>query len=277
MPIPAALVLLQLTFQDNFVHSTIAPDPQANWMTTYPYGGISARTLPANDEAECYMNQAAGEVPFVQKYGLLNISATKADDHNPCGLPYDSGLITTFNSFNQLYGYFEVRAKMPTGQGLWPAFWLLPASNKYTAELDAFEVLGSDPSKLYFTVHGKTNGTWHMDSQALNVHDTSAAFHIYGVDWEADTTTLYIDGKVVASVATPQSMNTSMYMLLNLAVGGAGSWPGKPNAATVFPAHYQLDYVRAYATKGTVSVAGTRALPFTRGAATRAEAAGLAP
>jgi beta-glucanase (GH16 family) len=277
MPIPTALVLLQLTFQDNFVHSTTAPDSQADWMTTYPYGGISARTLPANHEAECYMNKAAGEVPFVQKYGLLYISATKTYDHNPCGLPYDSGLITTFKSFHQLYGYFEVRAKLPAGQGLWPAFWLLPASNQYTAELDAFEVLGSDPSVLYFTVHGKTNGTWQMHSQALKVQDTSAAFHLYGVDWEAATTTLYIDRKAVASVATPQSMNTSMYMLLNLAVGGAGSWPGKPTAATVFPAHYELDYVRAYATPGTVSVAGSRALPFTRGAAKLPQAGGLTP
>ncbi len=260
MPIVPGLVLLQLTFQDNFNPSQIAPDPQANWMTTYPYGPPATRTLPGNNEAECYMDPLVGEQPFVQAGGILNISAKQVNPNtNPCNLPYDSGLITTYNSFNQLYGYFEIRAKMPAGQGLWPAFWMLPSDNVYSAELDILEVLGNAPSVLYFTTHGDTNGGWVVDSQALTVADTSAAYHTYGVDWEAATTTLYIDRKAIASAPTPQSMNTSMYMLVNLAVGGVGSWPGPPDQNTKFPAHYVINYISAYATPGTQFVGGPKA------------------
>ncbi len=163
-------------------------------------------------------------------------------DTNPCDLPYDSGLITTFDSFKQLYGYFEIRAKMPAGQGLWPAFWMRPSDNVYSAELDIFEVLGNAPTSLYFTTHGEINGGWVVDSQALAVDDTSAAYHSYGVDWEAATTTLYIDRVPIASAPTPQSMSSPMYMLVNQAVGGAGSWPGPPNKDTKFPAHFVINF-----------------------------------
>src|SRR5579871_6822795 len=98
-------------------------------MTTYPYDGESARTLPGNKEAEYYSDPSVGENPFSLSGGVLHIAAKPAAaGSNPYGLPYDSGLITTYKSFSQLYGYFEVRAELPAGTGLWPAFWLLPSS-----------------------------------------------------------------------------------------------------------------------------------------------------
>jgi beta-glucanase (GH16 family) len=261
MPFIPGLVLLHLTFDDEFKPSAQAPNPATVWQTTYPYGGEDARTLPGNHEAEYYSDASVGENPFKQDYNILIISAKHtAPGSNPYNLPYDSGLITTFGSFNQLYGYFEIRARLPAGQGLWPAFWMLPSSNIYTAELDVFEVLGNQPTVLYSTTHGSTNGVWSSDFQTLHVPDTSAGFHSYGVDWEPQTTTFYMDRQPIASAPTPQSMNTPMYMLLNLAVGGAGSWPGAPDASTVFPAQFKIDYVRAYATPGTVSVSGSAAL-----------------
>jgi hypothetical protein len=187
---------------------------------------------------------------------VLTISATPANGSNPLGLPYNSGLITTDKSFSQTYGYFEVRAQLPQGQGLWPAFWLLPASNNYTSELDVFEQLGSNPGQIFSTVHGTTNGVWGANSQAFTVANTASGFHTYGVDWEVNTTTYYMDGVAYGSAPTPTSMHDPMFMLLNLAVGGAGSWPGAPSAATVFPANMQIDYVHAYATAGTVFVGG---------------------
>jgi beta-glucanase (GH16 family) len=259
MPVAPALVLLHLTFADNFTANKNPPD--GNWATTFPYGPPATRTLPGNKEAECYMDATVGKAPFVQHNFMFDIGAAPAHPgSNPCGLPYTSGLLTTFNSFNQLYGYFEICAKLPEGRGLWPAFWMLPSSNQYTAELDIFEVLGNAPSVLYFTTHGATGGTWSTNSQRLKVADTSAKYHIYGVDWEPATTTLYIDHRPVASAPTPQSMNTPMYMLINLAVGGPGSWPGPPDRATRFPANYRVAYVRAYATPGTAEVSGSAAL-----------------
>jgi beta-glucanase (GH16 family) len=87
-----------------------------------------------------------GVDPFSGSNAVLTVSATPAaPGSNPYNLPYDSGLITTYTSFHQLYGYFEVRAELPAGAGSWPAFWMLPASNQYTSELDVFEVRGQDP------------------------------------------------------------------------------------------------------------------------------------
>ena len=117
-------------------------------------------------------------------------------------------------------------------------------------------MLGNDPTTLYATTHGSTKGVWNTDFQTLKVPDTSASFHTYGVDWEPTTTTFYMDGKAIASAPTPGSMNSPMYMLLNLAVGGKGSWPGSPTASTAFPASLKIDYVRAYATANTQDVTG---------------------
>ena len=249
-----------LRFDEEFnTFSSSVDGKTGTWMTTYPYGGESANTLPSNGEGEYYGSAASGSnSPFSLSNGILNITASKAPaGSNPYGLPYTSGLITTDGSYSQTYGYFEVSAKLPAGAGLWPAFWMLPVAVHDNTELDVFEMLGSSPSTIYSSTHGPTGGV----SQQLSVPDTSTAFHTYGVDWEPSTVTFYMDGAKVASTPTPASMNQPMYMLLNLAVGGSTSWPGAPNAATAFPSTMQIDYVRAYATSATIYSGGSAALP----------------
>ncbi len=232
-------------FHDNFDHLVATPDGSRGWMTTFPYGPPATRTLPNNHEAECYVDRSVGSNPFSTNNGILTIAATPARSGNVCGLPYNSGLITTFRSFARLYGVFQMRAKLPAGAGLWPAWWLLPADNLYTSELDAFEVLGSNPSVLYFTTHGfDSTGKWVVNSQALNVPDLAAGFHIYTLTWNADRIALALDGKPIASAPTPASMHVPMFMLIDLAVGGDGSWPGPPNGSTSFPARMQIDWIR---------------------------------
>ena len=169
------------TFFRGFDHMRNSPDGSVGWMSTYPYGPPAQRTLPGNSEAECYMDSSVGFDPFSTSGGILSIAATPAGNGNPCGLPYNSGLLTTYTSFSQLYGVFSIPAKLPAGQGLWPAWWFLPANNQYSAELDGFEVLGNDPSSLYFTLHGCYNASapdgcgWNSISQKLAVADTSVA------------------------------------------------------------------------------------------------------
>ena len=252
-----------MTFDDEMNTFSNSPNGSSGtWMTSFPYAGEASRTLSDNHEAEYYSDPSKGENPFSTSNGVLNITATPAAaGSNPYGLPYDSGLITTDTSFSQTYGYFEVRAQLPSGQGLWPAFWLLPASNNYTSELDVFETIDNQKTTAYSTVHGTTHGSFGANSQAFTVPDISAGFHAYGVDWEPTTTTFYVDGKATGSAPTPGSMNDPMFMLLNLAVGGAGSWPGAPDATTTFPSSLKIDYVRAYATAGTTYVGGRAALP----------------
>ncbi len=256
---------LALTFDDEFKTFVSSPDGSAGWMTSFPYGGDAARTLSGNHEAEYYSDKSVGENPFSVSKGVLTITASPAaPGSNPDGLPYDSGLMTTYKSFAQTYGIFEVRAELPAGQGLWPAFWLLPADNVYSSELDVFEQLGSDPSTIYSTTHGSTNGQWSSDFQTLHVADTSTSFHNYAVDWEPKTTTFYMDGHKIASAPTPASMNQPMYMLLNLAVGGPGSWPGAASGSAI-PADMKIKWVRAFATANTRDISGTAALLPTSG------------
>ena len=265
---------LHLTFDDEFNSFVSSPNGSAGWMTAYPFGGENARTLVPNHEAEYYSDPSVGENPFSVSNGVLSITATPAAaGSNPYGLPYDSGVATTYKSFAQLYGYFEVKAELPAGPGLWPAFWLLPADNVNTAELDVFEVLGNAAATIYETTHGSnTDGSNAGQQQIINGTNTSTGFHTYGVDWEPNTITFYIDGQAVATDPTPASMDKPMYMLLDLAVGGTGSWPGATNSSTQFPAAMQIDYVRAYATANTVDVSGTDALGTVTGNVTLANA-----
>ncbi len=260
MTVPAPTPAPHLVFDDEFNTFVSSPDGSQGWMTSLPYGGEAARTLSGNHEAEYYSDSSVGKNPFKDRGGVLTITASPAaPGSNPYGLPYDSGIITTFKSFAMTYGMFEVRAELPAGQGLWPAFWLLPASDQYTSELDVFEQLGNDPNTIYATTHGSTAGNWNTDFQTLNVANTSTGFHTYGVDWEPKTVTFLVDDKVVATAPTPASMNQPMYMLLNLAVGGAGSWPGAASASAI-PATMKIAWVKAYATLNSKDISGTQAL-----------------
>ena len=248
-----------LTFDDEFNTFTSSQDGSSGrWMTNYPYGGEAAVSLAqATGEQEYYSSVTSGpNSPFSLSDGVLDITATQA--WTGYGLPYTSGLITTYKSFSQQYGYFEVNAKLPDGAGLWPAFWMMPSNNSAASELDIFEMLGANPSTINSTTHGSyyNNGI----SQAFSVADTSTAFHTYGVDWQPDTVTFYMDGVKLGSAPTPATMNSPMYMLLNLGVGGASSWGGAPNASTVFPATMQINWVRAFSTAATNVVSGSAAL-----------------
>lgn len=221
-------------------------------------GRVSASgTLPYNNELEWYVPASGGSAlpnPFSISNGILDLTAQPADAALRAsiqGQSYTSGMITTNHEFSQTYGYFEMRAQMPKGQGLWPAFWLLPEDGSWPPELDVMEMLGNQTSTLHTTVHSQTGGqdqlsaTHFQTTDAVAVADMSTGFHTYGVDWEPDTITWYFDGREVFKAATPADMHKPMYMVANLAVGG--DWPGSPDASTLFPATMQIDYLRAYA------------------------------
>jgi beta-glucanase (GH16 family) len=165
------------------------------------------------------------------------------------GRSYTSGLLTTKASFSQVYGLFEIRAKLPKGKGLWPAFWLLPENRAWPPEIDVLEVLGDNTKKLYVSWHSNVGGKHTADAKAIDVPDMSEDFHTYSVVWEKDSLMWFFDDVQVASKATPEDFHLPMYMLINLAVGGG--WPGSPDKTTQFPAKYTIDWVRAYARRDT--------------------------
>jgi len=253
---------LHLTFDEEFnslsLNMGTASTAGGTW-TTY-YSGFGVRSLTGNNEQEIYVDPSyagtsgspLGLNPFSDQNGILTITAAPApaaDLPYLGGYQYTSGMLNTQNSFSQTYGYFEMRAELPAGgQGLWPAFWLLPENNGWPPEIDVLEQVDGSNTNIFSTVHdasGNAGGN-------VNVGDTSTGFHTYGVLWTPQTLTFYFDGRAIFSEPTPADMNQPMYMLMNLAVGG--NWPGSPNASTNWAlANMKIDYVRAYSLMPTAT------------------------
>lgn len=245
-----------LTFDDEFNTLNLWNGTSGTWDTNYWYNPLHGRggSLSTNGEQEWYINsndpKTASVKPWRVSNGVLTITgAPAAGAIQPLidNYQYTSGELNSYHSFSQLYGYFEIRAKLPAGQGLWPAFWLLPENGSWPPEIDIFEVLGNSPTTLYTSAHIEVDGREVNYGPATTVPDTSKAFHTYAVDWEPTTITWYFDDKQVFKMATPQSMDVPMYMTTNLAVGG--SWPGDVNGTTPFPANMQVRWIRVYSSK----------------------------
>ncbi|WP_431272878.1 glycoside hydrolase family 16 protein [Dankookia sp. P2] len=236
-PASASRPGMTLTFAEEFSSFVWSVSGLQGWRTNFPYG----RTLPANKEAQYYSDASVGVHPFRLERSVLEITASPGT--NRAGLPHNSGMISSKGGFAQRYGYFEMRARLPRGRGLWPAFWLLPADNSWPPEIDVVEMLGHKPGELHANIRSKV---MPRQGLAVTVGDVSNDFHTYGVSWRADEVLHFFDGRQIARFQTPADMHKPMFLLANLAVGGAGSWPGPPDADTVFPARMLIDHIRAW-------------------------------
>ena len=241
---------LTLTFADEFNSLSVRNGDHGTWDTKFWWAPDKGSTLPGNGEQQWYINPSYAATsavnPFSVENGVLTITASRtptALEPQIDGYDYTSGILTTHSSFAQTYGYFEIRADMTTQQGAWPAFWLLPENGSWPPELDIVEMRGQDPNTVNVTVHSQDAGSHQMESTAVKVSSTEG-FHKYGVLWNEDQIVWYFDDVAVAHADTPADMHDPMYMLVNLAIGGAAGSPGDglPNGA-----HFQIDYIHAYA------------------------------
>jgi beta-glucanase (GH16 family) len=174
--------------------------------------------------------------------GCLRLEAAKQ------GNGYTTGWVDTQGKLQLTRGYVEIRARLPKGQGMWPALWMDETVSNPFAEYDIMEMLGNDPTTIYETSHlwtqGSPNGT-QVHQCTAHATDFSAGFHVFGLQLQASKVTWYVDG--VATCSTDQGINSHpVFLMMNTAVGGAGSWPGPPDATTVFPNTMDVDYVRVY-------------------------------
>jgi beta-glucanase (GH16 family) len=254
-----------LTFDDEFNGNSL---DLSKWKTGYSWMDATGSTNSDNHEQQWYINAGNKSLQNLGTYtvadGVLDIKAQPSSAATQAIIgnhPYTSGMITTQNSFSQTFGYFEMRAETPAAQGAWPAFWMLNKAGGWPPELDVMEATGQHPTDLLTSSHTGTGSSGHtLTNKHSTVSDMSEGFHTYGVDWEADKTTWYYDGKQVFQAATPSDMHSPMYMLANLAVGG--SMGGTPSAAD-YPAHMKIDYIRAYSSDlhATPAVAQTPSAP----------------
>ncbi|MEU8397668.1 RICIN domain-containing protein [Nonomuraea sp. NPDC048892] len=166
---------------------------------------------------------------------------------------YTSARLLTRDTFTRAYGRFEARMKLPRGQGIWPAFWMLGGPTwPDNGEIDIMENIGREPN----TVHGTIHGPGYSGGGGIGAGYTigtpfADAFHTFAVDWSPNLIIWYVDGNEYQR-RTPADLggnrwvfDHSFFMIMNLAVGG--NWPGYPDGSTTFPQTLTVDYVRVYA------------------------------
>lgn len=253
--------LTNLVWQDEFdVDGT--PDP-ALWTPLIGDGTLYG--LPAgwgNNELQYYTGRQ--ENVRVEN-GVLVITA---DEESYEGSNYTSARLVTQGLFEQQYGRFEARIRLPVGKGIWPAFWLLGNDcdeNPWPqcGEIDIMEYLGNAPTVVLGSVHGPGYNAGDAISKEYElVNDRfDEGFHIFGIEWGPDYINYYVDGDLYQTI-TPETtqeeaitynapenagewvFNRPFYIIINMAVGG--SLPGNPNAETEFPQSMYVDYVRVY-------------------------------
>ena len=211
-----------------------------------------------NNELEYY---TSGQRNAHQEHGNLVIEAIHEPYTGPDGVKrdYTSARLDTRDKFSQAYGRFEARIKMPGGQGMWPAFWLLGDDIRTVrwpncGEIDIVENLGREPSIAHGTIHGPGYSAEHSIGSPFTLPDGkrfSDDFHIFAVEWEPQEIRFYVDQNLYATrrpLDLPPGAHWAydhpFFILLNLAVGG--NWPGNPDSTTEFPQRMLIDYVRVY-------------------------------
>jgi len=172
------------------------------------------------------------------------------------GLNYTSARIKSQGLFEVSYGRFEARIKLPWGQGIWPAFWMLgndidTVSWPQCGEIDIMEYRGQEPSKVEGTLHGPgySGGQGIGTTYTLNNARFDVDFHTFSIEWTVDSINWYVDDELYQTLTPGDVTGDWVYdhpyfILLNLAVGG--NWVGPPDENTIFPQTMLIDYVRVY-------------------------------
>lgn len=168
---------------------------------------------------------------------------------------YTSAKLTTKDMVSIRFGRIDVKAKMPEGQGIWSAIWMLGDNIDEIdwpgcGEIDIAEIIGSTPNKMYSTVHFTNSENKHaeiQDSHTLSDMTYSDSYHVYSLDWTPEKLSFSVDGVNIHQVTIAEDMKEflrSFYLVLNVAVGG--NWPGYPDNTTTFPQTMNVDYIRIF-------------------------------
>jgi beta-glucanase (GH16 family) len=243
-----------VSWTDEFDGSTgSAPDPK-KWMEETGGGGWG------NHELEYYTSRRKNS--RVEK-GNLVIEAVQEKFTGTDGVTrdYTSARLKTEKLFEQAYGKFEARIKIPSGRGMWPAFWMLGSDISTVGwpgcgEIDIMENVGSEPAQILGSLHGPGFSGGHSlhAAKVLSSGKMADDFHVFAVEWEPKEIRFYVDGELYET-RSPADLPAGahwvfdhpFFLILNVAVGG--DWPGSPDEWTKFPQRMLVDYVRVYERK----------------------------
>jgi beta-glucanase (GH16 family) len=226
-----------LTWSDDFTGSS----GLRNWTSLTGGNGWGNKELQVYDSSNVSLAPGGG----------LVITATQNGYGEQCwygACTYSSARLQTKGSFEQKYGLFEARIKLPSGRGLWPAFWMEGADIDQvnwpaSGEIDVIEVNDKKPDLVEAFAHApeENYGAYFQLPSSL-----SAGYHVYGIDWTAKGITWLVDGHAYGHLNAYAGwpFDQPFFLILDLAVGGV--WPGSPTASTRFPAHMNVSWVRVY-------------------------------
>ncbi|TXD81968.1 glycoside hydrolase family 16 protein [Subsaximicrobium wynnwilliamsii] len=239
-----------LIIEDNFDIDG-APDPNL-WGFDIGDGSDQGLDRWGNNELQYYTDRTEN---VKVENGFLLITARQEDFQ---GSNYTSARLVTKGKFDQKYGRFEARMRLPYGRGMWPAFWMLGDDNDgvdvwpQIGEIDIMENRGQEPTIITGSVHGPGYSAGNAVSKSFILDGArfDTDFHVFGIEWGPNYINYYVDNKLYNQI-TPADVDGEwvfndrpFYMLLNLAIGG--SYVGNPNDETNFPQTMLVDYVRVY-------------------------------
>lgn len=248
---------LTLAWSDEFDGPAGSAPNATKW--AYDLGTGPGKDGWGNNELQTYTDRTANA--SLDGEGHLVIKAIKENFTGVDGATrgYTSARLVTRGKFEPTYGRIEARIKVPFGQGLWPAFWLLGSNISSVGwptcgEIDVMEIIGREPSTVYGTIHGPGfSGAGGLSNSftLLEGKKFTDEFHTFEVEWNPRDISFYVDGLHYHTRKSPEFTGNQQwvfdhpfYLLLNVAVGG--SWPGNPDQTTVFPQTMMVDYVRVY-------------------------------
>lgn len=238
-----------LVWQDEFDEASLNT---SRWSVVTGDGCDQNNCGWGNNELEWYQaaNIAVGS-------GLLTITARQQQSN---GKNFTSARLRTAGKGDWTYGRVDVRARLPLGQGIWPAIWMLPTDQAYggwaaSGEIDIMELVGHEPDRVVGTLH--YGGQWPNNKYSgapyiLESGTFADDFHTFSIEWELGEIRWYVDGKLyqtqtqwsTTAAPWPAPFDKRFHLILNVAVGG--NWPGNPDATTSFPQTMEIDWVRVY-------------------------------
>lgn len=224
---------MRLVFSDEFNDGVVNTN---KWSYCYPWTNTNGCYNAQTGERQIYLPRNVTE-----RAGSLRLTARRETVN---GRPYTSGMISSHKSFKHRYGYLEARIRFPKGRGMWGAFWNLPYPVSWPPEIDVVEVLGRAPRRAEFHYHHGTTSNHLQSGRSYSGPDLTAGFHTYAVRWQDNLIIWYLDGVERHRFRGSQVSEKSMYVLLNLAVGG--SWAGTPDSTTPWPGTMYVDWIRVY-------------------------------
>jgi len=246
----------KLVWSDEFNGPNGSAVDSSKWVSESGGGGWG------NNELEYYTTRR--ENAFQQDGNLvIKVLQEKYTGPDDATRNYTSARLKTLGKFSQTYGRFEARIKIPRGQGIWPAFWMLgndidKPGWPTCGEIDIMENIGKEPALVHGTIHGPGYSGEHGIGAPYALpsgQPFADDFHVYAVEWEPNTIRFYVDDHLYTT-RTPADLpkgakwvyDHPFFLLLNVAVGGG--WPGNPDSTSVFPQTMLVDYVRVYERAG---------------------------